>query len=73
MLRNKSIDRVCIAVIVLALLFTMFFMFGENLGIEKASASPGYESRLLNDDQIHQIDIQMEGWDTFLEKAPEEE
>ena len=73
MLRNKSIDRVCIAVIVLALFFTMFFMFGENLGIEKASASPGYESRLLNDDQIHQIDIQMEGWDTFLEKAPEEE
>ena len=72
MLRNKKIDRICAAITVAALLFTVLFMFGENLGIEKASAVPEYASRLLNDSKVHRIDIQMEEWNKFLETAPEE-
>ena len=35
MLTSRYIDRICIAITVIALIVTTLFMFGENLGIEK--------------------------------------
>lgn len=73
MVKHKHIDRICILAAVLAVLLTLALMKGEELGIPKASANPGYAERLFDDSRVHSLDIQMEDWKGFLEKAAEEE
>ena len=73
MVKHKHIDRICILAAVLAVLLTLALMKGEELGIPKASANPGYAARLFDDSRVHSLDIQMEDWKGFLEKAAEEE
>ena len=73
MLKSKHIDRICIAVMVLAVLGTVLFMNGESLGLTAASGAPGYETRLFDKSRVHTIDILIDDWDAFLETAPEEE
>ena len=73
MVKHKYIDPICIGAAVLAVLLTLLFMFGEQLGIPKASASPGYVTRLFDDSRVHIIDIQIEDWETFIENAESEE
>ena len=73
MVKHKYIDWICIGAAVLAILLTLLLMFGEQLGLPKASANPGYMSRLFDSSRVHTIDIQVEDWDAFLESAPEEE
>ena len=73
MLKAKYIDRICILVMVLALVVTILFMNGASLGITPASAAPGYETRLFDSSRVHTIDILIDDWDTFLETAPDEE
>ena len=73
MVKHKYIDPVCIGAAVLAVLLTLLFMFGEQLGIPKASASPGYVTRLFDDSRVHIIDIQIEDWGAFIENAESEE
>ena len=58
---------------VLAVLLTLLLMFGEQLGIPKASANPGYVTRLFDDSRVHTIDIQIVDWDAFIENADKEE
>ena len=41
MVKHKYIDRICIGAAVLAALLTILLMFGEQLGLPKASATPG--------------------------------
>lgn len=73
MIRSKHIDIICIAVAVLMVVLTVLFMNGEALGLTKASSAPGYETRLFDSTRVHTVDIVMEDWQGFLEKAPEEE
>ena len=73
MLKHKHIDKICIAVMVLALVATVLFMNGESLGLTPASAAPGYETRLFDKTRVHTIDIVMDDWEAFLETAAEEE
>lgn len=73
MLKSKYIDIICIAVAVVMVALTVLFMNGEALGIKKATAAPGYETRLFDSTRVHTVDIVMEDWEDFLEKAPEEE
>lgn len=73
MVRSKHIDIICIAVAVLMVVLTVLFMNGEALGLTKASSAPGYETRLFDSTRVHTVDIVMEDWQGFLEKAPEEE
>ena len=73
MQKSKHIDRICIAVMVLAVLGTVLFMNGESLGLTAASGAPGYETRLFDKSRVHTIDILIDDWDAFLETAPEEE
>ena len=73
MVKHKYIDRICIGAAVLAALLTMLLIFGEQLGIPKASANPGYVTRLFDDSRVHIIDIQIENWGVFIENAEKEE
>lgn len=58
---------------VFALLLTFVFLNGESLGIQAASSTPGYETRLFDTSSVHTIDIVMDDWDGFLETCTNEE
>ena len=73
MLKHKSIDRVCIAVMALALVLTLLFMNGAALGLTPASAAPGYVTRLFDKTKVHTIDILIGDQEAFLETASAEE
>ncbi len=73
MVKHKYIDRICVGAAVSAALLTILLMFGEQLGIPKASANPGYVTRLFDDSQVHTIDIQIADWGVFIEDAEQEE
>lgn len=73
MIKHKHIDLICIAAAVLAAAVTVLLMFGEQLGIAKASANPGYMTRLFDDSRVHAVDIQIEDWGAFIENAEREE
>jgi len=70
--QHRHIDRICVGAAALAALLALLLMFGEQLGIPKASANPGYASRLFDDSRVHTVNIQIEDWGAFLEGAEEE-
>ena len=73
MVKHKYIDWICIGAAVLAALIAILMMFGEQLGIPKASANPGYTNRLFDDSRVHTVDIQIADWAAFVENAEKEE
>ena len=73
MLKSKHIDKICIAVMLLAVLGTLLFMNGGSLGLTAASSAPGYATRLFDQSKVHTIDILMDDWNAFLETAAQEE
>ncbi len=73
MLKHRHIDKICIAVMVLALVVTVVFMHGQSLGIATVSATPGYATRLFDKTRVHTLDIRIDDWDAFLDTAPMEE
>lgn len=73
MAAHKKIDRVCGGVLAVCLVLTMLFMFGDGLGLQRASAAPGYEGRLFDTGRVHTIDIVMDGWDEFIGGCEDEE
>ena len=73
MVKYKYIDWICIGAAVLAILLTLLLMFGEQLGLPKASANPGYVTRLFDDSRVHVIDIQIADWGAFIADAEGEE
>lgn len=73
MVKHKYIDAICIGAAVLAVLLAVVLMFGERLGIPKASANPGYVTRLFDDSRVHTIDIQTGDWGALVENAFKEE
>lgn len=74
MLRHRNIDRICIGAAVAALVVTAAFaLWGDDIGIRRSSAEPGYVSRLFDEDVVHSIDLQVDDWDGFIEDAHEEE
>jgi len=70
---HKYIDRVCVAVILFAVLVTAVFMNGESLGVLAVSAGAGYANRLFDTSQVHAIDIVMEDWEDFIGNCEKEE
>lgn len=70
---HKYIDKICLAAVIAALLITVLFMNGRNLGITVVSASAGYESRLFDAGTVHTIDIVMDDWESFIETCEDEE
>ncbi|HHU52934.1 MAG TPA: spore coat protein CotH [Clostridiaceae bacterium] len=65
MLKHKHIDKIIIAILIVASFFTMLFLNG-NLGILPAGQNPGYEYRLFDDSRVHDIKIYCEQWDEIL-------
>ena len=70
---HKHIDRICVAVTLLALLITVLFMNGEALGLSASARTPAYESTLFDTSRVHTVDIVIDDWDAFLETATSEE
>ena len=70
---SKHMDRICMAAIAAALVLTLLFMNGAGLGLVAFGQAVGYESRLFTTDQVHRIDIVMNGWDTFIAACENEE
>ena len=69
MLTHKYIKRIVCGVMMVAVCIVFIFMNGEFLGIKRLSAKPQYESKLFNQDKVHQIDIRIDDWDEFLENS----
>lgn len=71
---HKNIDLLCIIITVIAVLATVIFMNGMNIGmVADDSVSLGYMDKIFDDSYVHSIDIQINDWDSFLETATNEE
>ena len=69
---HKHIDRICVVIIVTALILTLLFMNGQALGLEAAERSMGYEETLFDTSRVHTIDIVIQDWDAFIETCESE-
>ena len=70
---SKHFNRICAAVMVLCLAVTLILCFPNAVGIQAASKTLGYESRLFDTSYVHSIDIVMDDWDSFIENCESEE
>ncbi|MCD8022927.1 MAG: hypothetical protein LUF30_08150 [Lachnospiraceae bacterium] len=70
---HRQIDRICAVIVVLALLITVAFMFGESWGLQMSASGIGYEDRLFDTSRVHTIDIVIDDWESFIESAESEE
>ncbi|MBQ5339043.1 MAG: CotH kinase family protein [Oscillospiraceae bacterium] len=70
---HKSIDKICIVITALTLLLTVLFCNGQAFGIGIKAHAAGYENRLFDRSRVHELDIVMNDWDSFLETCENEE
>ncbi|MBQ7639219.1 MAG: CotH kinase family protein, partial [Clostridia bacterium] len=70
---SRHIDKICIAVVAVALAITIVFMCGERIGITVATRTVKYEQTLFDTSYVHKIDIVMDDWDSFIETCENEE
>lgn len=70
---SKHFNRICAVVMVLCLAVTLILCFPDAVGIQAASKTLGYESRLFDTSYVHSIDIVMDDWDSFIEDCESEE
>ena len=70
---SKHIDKICIAAVLLSLVVTLIFMSVGDSGVSNAAVEMDYESTLFDTSYVHEIDIAMENWDSFIENCENEE
>lgn len=70
---HRYIDRICVAVILFAIVITTVFMNGKSLGVLAVSGGAGYANRLFDTSKVHTIDIVMEDWEDFAANCEKEE
>ncbi len=70
---SKHFNGICAAVMILCLAVTLMLCFPDAVGIQAASTTLGYESRLFDTSYVHSIDIVMDDWDSFVENCESEE
>ena len=70
---SKHFNKIAIAVALITLIITVFFMFGESFGIGVTSGDIGYENRLFDNSRVHKIDIVMNDFEEFINNAEREE
>lgn len=73
MLKHRYIDLICIIAVITAAVMALMYMNGRNLGIVPGHTVPEYAERLFDDARVHTIDLQVDDWEGFLGKAPDEE
>ena len=66
---SKHFDLICIIAAAFAVLATVLFMNGKQLGIEQAGGAGGYEDRLFDTSYVHKIDVVMSNFDDMCSKA----
>lgn len=70
----KYIDRVCVSILIFALVFTTVFCYaGKRLGIPVSAKVKEYTAKLFDPEIVHTIDIVMDDWEGFLENCENEE
>ena len=70
---NKNIDRICLSIVALMLVFSFLFCNSKALYNESSKHKTEYESRIFNNSAVHTIDIVMNDWEEFIEKCENEE
>ena len=73
MAAHKYIDRICLLGALFSLLLSLLFMNGQALGLQSASRTMGYESRLFDISRVHTLDIVVDDWDAFIDTCENEE
>lgn len=70
---HKAIDKICCVSLAVAIALTVLFINADSLGLQAASAAPGYETRLFDTSRVHSIDVIMDDWDEFTANCQSEE
>lgn len=70
---NKIFRRISILIAGLSMLSAAFLWKESAAGAAEGHSEPEYAGLLFDDSKVHTIDIQIEDWEGFIEKAPEEE
>ena len=73
MLKSKHIDKICLSVIAITLIITLLVLTLYKPGSSTAQQVLGYEDRLFDTGRVHQIDIVMDDWDSFIETCESEQ
>ena len=72
MLKHRWTDRICCIVLALSLLLTVT-LTGIAGAADGAGRTMGYENRLFDQSRVHEIEIVMDDWESFLETCTNEE
>ncbi len=70
---HKSIDKICCVIIAATLALTLFFVNGKAFGLTESPKIMGYETRIFDTSRVHDIQIIMDDWNSFLETCTNEE
>ena len=70
MAAHRHFDKICAAVMALAVALTLWLMGAEGAG---RGGAPEYERKLFDDSRVHRVELAVEDWDAFLQNAQEEE
>ncbi|MGN0598254.1 MAG: CotH kinase family protein [Oscillospiraceae bacterium] len=70
---SRYFNRICAVVMVLCLVLTVMLCIPDKIGIQAASRTLGYESKLFDTSYVHSVDIVMNNWDSFIESCENEE
>jgi len=70
---HRYFNKICCAVLIFTLTFTILLINADALGIQRADIVKGYEARLFDASAVHTIDIVMDDWEGFLAGCTDEE
>ncbi|WRS28729.1 CotH kinase family protein [Oscillospiraceae bacterium MB08-C2-2] len=75
MLRHKYTTPLCIGIVVIMLLATVLFVFGESFGLSVVQTEMPYVESLFATDRVHTLDIVVdeESWQEMLDNAADKE
>lgn len=73
MAAHKHINKICCVVTAVCVLLAGLCLGSGALGLQTASAAPGYGERLFDTSRVHTIDIVIDDWEGFLSTCENEE
>lgn len=73
MATHKNIGIICAVAAVLALLLTAVLMFAAKQAPADEGVEMGYENLIFDNSVVHEIDIQMDDWESFIATCENEE
>lgn len=73
MLRHKNIEHLCLVALAAVLAAALLVCAMASAGLVSEETGMDYAERLFDQSRVHTIDITMDDWDGFLEKAVSEE